>query len=86
MPRLDAIAQDCLSSDRQAQRWIRLSPLYCGRGAQARRVLYCDQDLAKEIIRRFDTQVKDGEIGTEISAGFAIGGETEVFRFAPVPA
>jgi urocanate hydratase len=83
MPRLDAIAQDCLASDRRAQRWIRLSPLYCGRMAQARRVLYCEPDSARQIIGRFAAQVQDGEIQTEVSAGLAIGGETEVFRFVP---
>ncbi len=84
MPRLDAIAQDCLSSDRRAQRWIRLSPLYCGRSAQARRVLYCEQDLATQIISQFEAHVKEGEIETEVSAGWAIGDKTEVFRFVPV--
>jgi urocanate hydratase len=83
MPKLDAIAQDCLASDRRAQRWIRLSPLYCGRSAQARRVVYCAPDAARQIIRRFSAQVGDGEIQTEVSAGMAIGGETEVFRLAP---
>ncbi len=86
MPKLDAIAMDCLSADRGAQRWIRLSPLYCGRSAQARRVLYCERDSARQIIGRFEAHVKDGEIGTEVSAGLAIGGETEVFRFMPVTA
>jgi hypothetical protein len=51
--------------------------------AQARRVLYCEPDSARQIIGRFAAQVQDGEIQTEVSAGLAIGGETEVFRFVP---
>jgi urocanate hydratase len=84
MPRLDAIAMNCLSADWRAQRWIRLSPLYCGRSAQARRVVYCALDAARQIISRFEAHVQAGEIGTEVSAGLAIGGETEAFRFMPV--
>jgi urocanate hydratase len=84
MAKLDAIALDCLSSDWQARRWIRLSPPYCGRSVQARRVLYCELDSANQIISRFAAHVQEGEIDTEVSASLFIGGETEVFRWAPV--
>jgi hypothetical protein len=84
MAKLDAIALDCLSTEWQARRWIRLSPRYCGRNAQARRVLYCEQDSARQIIGRFGAHAQDGEICTEVLANLVIGGETEEFRWAPV--
>ncbi len=84
MAKLDAIALDCLSSDGQARRWIRLSPRYCGRSAQARRVLYCGQDLASQILSRFAVQVQDGEIDTEVAASLLVGDETKLLRWSPV--
>jgi urocanate hydratase len=84
MAKLDAIALDCLSSDGQARRWIRLSPSYCGRSAQTRRVLYCELNSAKQIISRFAAHVQDGEIETEVSASLFIGDETKAFRWSPV--
>jgi hypothetical protein len=84
MPRLDEIAQDCLGADPRAQRWIRLSPLYGGRSAQARRVVFCETDAAKLIVSRFAAQAHDGGIETDVSASVSIGGETEVFRWSPI--
>lgn len=84
MAKLDAIALERLSSDWQARRWIRFSPRYCGRSAQAQRVLYCGRDSANEIIRRFGAHVQDGEIDAEVLANVIIGGEIEKFRWSPV--
>jgi len=84
MAKLDAIALGYLSSDWRARRWIRLSPRYCGRSAQARRAFYCALDSAKEIISGFAAHVQGGEIDTEVLASLFIGGETKVFRWSPV--
>ena len=84
MAKLDAIALDCLSADWRAQRWLRLSPRYCGRSEQARRTLCCEREPAEQIIQGFAAQVREGAIETEVSASMVIGGETRVFRWAPV--
>jgi urocanate hydratase len=82
--KLDEIALDCLASDWRAQRWIRLSPRYCGRSVQARRALYCDSESAEQMITRFAAKVRAGEIETEVVASLLVGGETKEFRFLPV--
>ncbi len=47
LPRLDAIALDCLSPDAwAARRWLRLAPRYLGRLAQGVRLLSCDKETA----------------------------------------
>lgn len=84
MAKLDAIALGYLSSDWRARRWIRLSPRYCGRSAQARRAFYCALDSAKEIISGFAAHVQDGEIDTEVLASLLIGDERQAFRWSPV--
>jgi urocanate hydratase len=84
MAKLDAIALDCLPMEWQARRWIRLSPRYCGRIAQARRVLFCEPDSAMQIISRFAAGVQDGEIGTEVLATLLTGDEKKAYRWSPV--
>ncbi len=86
MAKLDEIALDCLASDWRAQRWIRLSPRYCGRMAQAQRTLYCDPESAEKIIAAFTAKVRAGEIEIEVAASLLIDGETKVFRLSPTAA
>ena len=82
MVRLDTIALDCVQSDLWAHRWIRLSPRYCGRSAQAQRVLYCDPESAKQIVERFSAAVKYGAIETDVLASLTIGDETMESRLS----
>jgi urocanate hydratase len=84
MGRLDAIAIECLAADGGARRWLRLSPRYSGRDAQAQRALYCDSESARQIIERFAQAVRNGEIAAEVSARLRAGGKTQVFRISPV--
>jgi urocanate hydratase len=84
--KLDEIALDCLASDWRAQRWIRLSPRYCGRSSLAQRAFYCDPESAEQIVTRFAEKVRGGEIETEVVASLLIDGETRVFRLSPVAA
>ena len=81
MHRLDAIAIECLAEDRQAARWIRLGPRYFGRAVQGQRVLYCDEEPANEIVRRFRDAVRSGDIKTKVSVSLCIHDETRVFQF-----
>ncbi len=84
MAKLDEIALDCLATDWRARHWIRLSPRYCGRMAQAQRAFYCDPESAEKIIAAFTAKVRAGEIETEVAASLLIGGETKVFQLSPV--
>jgi urocanate hydratase len=83
MPKLDAIAADSLASDAVARRWIRLSPRYCGRGAQGQRALYIDPRTARKIVNQFGDAVRDGDVGTEVAVALAIDGETIVSHLKP---
>lgn len=80
MPKLDAIALECLASDSWERRWIRLSPRYCGRAASAQRTLYCDAQIAEKIISSIYASVQHGEVGVEVAASLLIGDDTKVFR------
>ena len=84
MAKVDAIALECLRPDPSAHRWIRLSPRYCGRSAQGRRVLCCAPELATRIVEGFDAAIRDRAIGTEVSGSLIIGDETKMFRSSPV--
>jgi urocanate hydratase len=83
LPRLDEIAQDCLSSDSWMQRWLRLSPRYSGRSAQAHRAVNCDLDSAGQMVKRFGNAVQDGVIDTQVSVSVVVDGETKEYRLSP---
>ena len=83
MARLDSLALGCMSRNSFASRWIRLSPRYLGRSAMGQRMLYCDPDSGREIMRRFEEAVRGGEVGAEVAVSFAYGGETTALRMRP---
>jgi len=71
LPRIDAIALDCLeriggANLAGARRWLRLCPRYLGRLAQGVRVLRCEADVANEIIARIEDAVDRAEIEVEV--------------------
>lgn len=71
LPKLDAIAFDCLPTTpdhetRVARRWLRVAPRYLGRLAQSVRVLHCDLNIAKQIVERIQSAVDRGEFATEV--------------------
>lgn len=67
LPRLDALAMDCLAMDKSASaqvahRWLRLAPRYLGRLARNTRVLRCSTPAAHAITERMHASVESGEI------------------------
>lgn len=88
MPRLDAIALDCLRPDlvpkRAARRWLRLAPRYLGRLAQGVRVLYCEPEAANEFAFRVQAGVKCGEIGVKV--WISLCNKDGTFLIQPSPA
>lgn len=83
MPKLDAIALDCLPAGSWERRWIRLSSRYLGRGAIRQSTVYCEPESAREIIRRIADSVRRQEIGAEVVVSLASEDETFVSRMVP---
>ncbi len=84
LPKLDAIALDCLDADAwAARRWLLLSPRYLGRMAQDLRLLDSNREFAARFIERVRQSVDRGEItvGLEIFSYFR--GLHDEFRFPP---
>jgi len=82
LPKLDAIATDCLSqADAAGRRWLRLAPRYLGRMAQGLRGLHCEPDAARTFVRRVRNAVECGEIEVEVQIGW--NRDEEVFLFQP---
>lgn len=83
MPKLDAIALDCLAGEPSTQRWIRLSPRYLGRANLAERAFYCAPDAPMRILREFDAAVQTGAIEAEVLVSVIADGESREFRLSP---
>jgi urocanate hydratase len=88
LPRIDAIALECLQSlDQpapQAQRWVSLSPRYLGRMAKQLRMVRSDRGFADKFIASVRRAVEEGAIATEVEIRLRdSGGVDENFRFAP---
>jgi urocanate hydratase len=67
LPKLDAIALDCLDSKAGAtRRWLRLAPRYLGRMVQGIRVLRCNESSAAHFLERVRNEVESGEIGVAV--------------------
>jgi len=72
MPKLDALAYDCLCSDPNpavvapGSRWLRLATRYLGRMAPGSRLLRCDESTAERFQKRVWEQVASGEIGVNV--------------------
>lgn len=82
LPRLDAIALDCLQPDAwPARRWLRFAPRYLGRPAHGMRLLYSDREFAASFIEQVRQRVGRAEIGVavKIQATFEGGGEEHHF-------
>jgi urocanate hydratase len=78
MPKIDAIAADCLHDNQgapgldfetweSARRWLRLSPRCLGRLAQAVRVLRCSDSMAEALVQRLKDAVDHREIGAAVT-------------------
>jgi len=71
LPRLDAIAMDCLAADESlsaqiARRWLHLAPRYLGRLAGNVRVLRCSAPAANGIVERMRAAIQSGKISVPV--------------------
>jgi hypothetical protein len=90
LPKLDAIALDCLRAtpdheSRAARRWLRISPRYLGRMAQGLRVLRCETNIAKEFAERVQNAIDRGEIAREVHITLTSDEDSFVYNPAPQP-
>ena len=66
LPRLDAIAMECMEGNAVALRWLRLAPRYLGRMARNLRLLRCTNAEAESFFVRAREAVLLGQIGVEV--------------------
>ena len=88
LPKLDALALDCLAANAQpaewaARRWLRLAPRYFGRLAQDRRILSCNGAAAQEIFARVQAAVESGEIAAPVWISMSSGAGTQSAHATP---
>ena len=84
LPRLDALAAECLAPDAlAARRWLRLAPRYLGRKAQNMRVLRCGEEEAARFIAAVREQSAAGGIGISVEIRMDAPGGRQIFSFQP---
>ena len=87
LPKLDAIALECLNADAWpdawiARRWLRLSPRFLGRMAHGLRLLQCNRDFAARFSEQVWQRVDRGEIPIVFEIRSHYLGRQETFRHA----
>jgi urocanate hydratase len=82
LPRLDAIALDCLNDDALWQlRWLRFAPRYLGRQAQGLRLLLCDREAGKKFIAEVNDRTARGEIALAVEIHLTDPDQSQVESF-----
>jgi urocanate hydratase len=85
LPKLDAIAIDCLHPDAwAARRWLRLAPRYLGRMAQGVHLLFCNREFTADFIERARVQVERGEIAVPVEIHVSGEGMSEEHLLSPL--
>lgn len=85
LPKLDAIAIDCLQPEAwAARRWLRLGPRYLGRMAHGVRLLVCDREFETGFIEKARVQVERGEIGVQVEIQVSSPGTGEEYWLSPL--
>ncbi len=83
LPRLDAIAADCLSGEAaSARRWLRLAPRYLGRMAHGERLVSADANFARRFLERVRHQVAVAQIAVPVTVRGRDAARCEEHRFA----
>ena len=87
LPKVDAIAHDCLDSFSRrpgsAHRWLRLSPRYLGRLAPAGRLLRCETGTARAFLDKLAMHVASGKIEVGVEVCLSSKGKSEAHRLSP---
>jgi hypothetical protein len=84
LPRLDAIASECLAADAlAARRWLRLAPRYVGRSAREVRLLRADEHFADVFLEKVQASFEAGEIYVPARIEVRKGGGISTHDFPP---
>jgi hypothetical protein len=84
LPKLDAIALDCLDADAwAARRWLRLAPRFLGRLAQGLRLLDCDRAFAVRFVAQARQSAARGEIPVAFEIQTYFRGQRDDYLFTP---
>jgi hypothetical protein len=84
LPRLDALAADCLAPGKlAARRWLRLAPRYLGRKSQNTRVLRCNEAVAGQFIAAVRQRTESGELDVAIEIELEAPGDPGTLVFQP---
>jgi len=91
LPRLDALASECLGCSKGAevwseQRWLQLSPRYLGRLAQGVRLLRCQTNTALCFVERVRQQMENCAIVVPVEIRLSSRGDSKLHRLIPPPA
>jgi hypothetical protein len=86
LPKLDAIALDCLDSeDESARRWIRLVPRYMGRLGHGVRLLVSNRKFAASFVEQVRELERRGEIAFQGQIQVSHLGGNRKYSFPPRP-
>lgn len=84
LPKLDAVALECLDALQMAERrWVRNAPRHLGRAAFGLRVLTAGESFALCFAERIRACVESGEIGTAVTLQRKTGDLIAEERFTP---
>jgi hypothetical protein len=88
LPKLDAIASDCLIEPDgpemgSALRWLRLAPRYLGRIVEGIHLLRCETGVASDFLGRVKREVASGRISVSVEIVVGSCGESTRYRFSP---
>ena len=84
LPRLDAIALECLQPEAWSERrWVRLAPRYLGRLATGFRSLLCDHKVTASFIESVRERTDRGEIGVPVEVQVTGQGHSDPHWFSP---
>lgn len=84
LPRLDALALDCLDADAWIERrWLRLAPRYLGRMVRGLHALRCDPAAAERFFKRIELADLRCELGVPVEVSVTRKGIPEHRRFSP---
>lgn len=88
LPKLDAIALDCLGSDQtpitwHVRRWLRYAPRYMGRLAHEKRLVRCQTPVARAFLRKVQELTADGQLEVAVAIEMCSSGKSESLRFTP---
>jgi hypothetical protein len=86
LPKLDAIALDCLDSeDEFARRWIRLAPRYMGRLGHGVHLLVSNRKFAARFVERVRELERRGEIAFQGQIQVSHSDRNDEYSFPPRP-